>query len=335
MNLSVPKEITTLPTDLDAYPVNKNHADAGLVVSGLAMNEAWVELLRYLLLYGEESAPRGQKILETRPAVIRLDSPRKAILSIPERFLNYTFMVAEWVWIVTGRNDVEMIAYYNKKIADFSDDGRTFFGAYGPRFVAQLQRVIDTLRADPDSRQAWIQVWREPPPEGTKDVPCTLGWQFFIRNGRLEMHAHMRSSDVWLGLPYDAFNFSMIQLGIAAELGLPVGPTTFMLGSSHLYRQNLQSARDIVQKYAFTNAPFPVGPFLPGLPGLCFDEPVWTERAARDHGEVMHPHHEVRDHTLVWDMFREVLAYRNHRDATQLEGLFAPLIRHQEALRYG
>jgi thymidylate synthase len=335
MKLELPKEITRLPNRADELPVNKDHQDAGLVIYGQSMNETWLDLLRYLLIYGETAKPRRQLIVETRPAVIRLESPRKALLSVPDRFLNYSFMVAEWLWIVTGRHDVEMISYYNKQIAEFSDDGKTFFGAYGPRFIDQVDEMIALLRRDPDTRQAWIQVWRRPPAEGTKDVPCTLGWQFFIRDGRLELHAHMRSSDAWLGLPYDAFNFAMIQLGVAGALGLPVGPLTFMLGSSHLYQQHFEVAAALVNKYHFNKTPVPQGPFLPGLPGLCFREPIWTEQLARNHGELYRPATEPESHRIVWDSFREMLTYRHHRDASRLDGMFSHLMQTQDVMRFG
>ncbi len=52
----------------------------------------------------------------------------------------------------------------------------------------------------------------------------------------------MRSSDIWLGLPYDFFSFSMYANVIASLVGLPLGPITFNLGSSHLYQRNLVQA---------------------------------------------------------------------------------------------
>ena len=50
------------------------------------------------------------------------------------------------------------------------------------------------------------------------EVSCTCTLQFLIRGDRLEMLAHMRSNDAYLGLPNDVFAFTMIQELIAEEV---------------------------------------------------------------------------------------------------------------------
>ena len=128
-----------------------------------------------------------------------------------------------------------------------SDDGETFFGAYGPKIVAQLDYVVAKLLEDQDTRQAGLTIWRENPP-ATKDVPCTVAAFFNIRNGQLNAHVFMRSSDVWLGVPYDVFNFSMLAHLVCAHLnkrGLRVAPGHLFLtaASSHLYAINWDDAK--------------------------------------------------------------------------------------------
>jgi thymidylate synthase len=153
-------------------------------------------------------------------------------------------MVAEWLWIMTGRNDVATISAYNKQIAAFSDNGITFFGAYGPQVIRQLPQIIELLRKDPDTRQAVLNIWQPLALQvPTKDVPCTLTWQFFIRGGKLELHANMRSNDVWLGLPYDLFNFTQVQRAVANELDLACGDYVHHVGSLHLYEQHYAVAQ--------------------------------------------------------------------------------------------
>jgi thymidylate synthase len=159
-------------------------------------------------------------------------------------------MAAEAYWILSGDDRVETIAPYSARIKDFSDDGVRFFGAYGPKIVAQLPYVVEKLLTDPRSRQAGLTIWRESPPE-TKDVPCTVAVFFAIRNGKLNAHVFMRSSDVWLGVPYDVFNFSMLShlvcglLNEQFDLGDQVSPGKLYLtaASSHLYAENWEDAK--------------------------------------------------------------------------------------------
>lgn len=189
----------------------------------------------------EHSSPRSMSITETRGVVYQLTDPRRCAAYLPGRSLNYHFMLAEWLWIALGRDDVEFISHYCKEISRFSDDGKTFFGAYGPRWRGQVDYVLEKLQNDPDSRQAVINIWRENPP-ATNDVPCTLSMQYFIRNDRVEAFVNMRSSDVWLGLPYDLHNFSQLQKHVAFELGREAGPLTLYVASAHLYDRDRDKA---------------------------------------------------------------------------------------------
>jgi thymidylate synthase len=170
------------------------------------------------------------------------------IVTVARRELGYRFMAAEAAWIMSGDDRVESLASYSKEISRFSDNGLTFFGAYGPKIRSQLGYIIRTLTRDPDSRQAVINIWRENPPD-TRDVPCTLSLQFILRNGCLHCVTTMRSSDAWLGWPYDVFNFTMITWLVALYLAKAkpeqppsLGTLTLRAGSQHLYEKNLETA---------------------------------------------------------------------------------------------
>lgn len=155
-------------------------------------------------------------------------------------------MIAEWLWILAGLRDVASIARYNSKIADYSDDGMVFAGAYGPRLSKQWNWIVDTLTNDPDSRQAVAGIWT-PQPEKSKDIPCTTQAQFLIRGGKLHSIWTMRSNDLWLGLTYDFFNQSMITNALAAVLKLPVGSLTLNTGSSHVYERDLDLITGVLE----------------------------------------------------------------------------------------
>ena len=211
-------------------------------------SNTWVDAIRDILTNGSLVSPRGQTTFEIlqRTMVVNM---RKPVLMVPERKLSYQFMAAEALWILSGDDRVSTIAPWNKHIAEFSDDGETFFGAYGPKILHQLDYVINKLEKDHDTRQAGLTIWRENPPE-TKDVPCTIAVFFNIRGGKLNCQVFMRSSDIWLGIPYDVFNFSMLSHLVCARLNngnkenIYVKPGNLYLtaASSHLYSRNFKSA---------------------------------------------------------------------------------------------
>lgn len=215
----------------------------------LSFNTAWQRLLAQLLTEGRVVAPRGQETREVIANRVVFDATRP-VITVEERSLGYRFLCAEAAWIMEGSNRVADIAPYSKEISHFSDDGLTFFGAYGPMIHTQLEHVLHALVRDMSSRQAVISIWRPNPPD-TKDVPCTVSLQWFRRDTQLHCVASMRSSDAWLGVPYDGFNFSMLTLGLLLELRkrssdwrtVTLGTTTLLLGSSHLYERNYAGAQ--------------------------------------------------------------------------------------------
>lgn len=212
---------------------------------------AWHDALADILCNGNHSAPRGIPTLEIPQRTMVIDMLRPVVMT-PSRQLNYRFMAAEAFWILTGDDRVESIAKYNGHIAQFSDDGEKFFGAYGPRVVEQLDYVVKKLREDPNTRQAGMTLWRQNPPK-TKDVPCTIALFFFIRGNRLNAHVFMRSSDAWLGIPYDVFSFCMLAYRVCGILESGVvnlyvpGNLYLTAASSHLYETNFEMARSCLR----------------------------------------------------------------------------------------
>jgi len=208
------------------------------ILTGSNISELYKNALEALVYDGLYTKPRGYVCHEISPCTLVLDYPDRNILDDNVRCINKAFAAAELCWILAGRNDLEFIQKFNSNIANYSDNGKIFFGAYGPKFVQQLPYVLKTMKKDPYTRQAIMTIWRESPPK-TKDVPCTIALHFIQRPiGTLNLVVYMRSNDVWLGLPYDIHNFTCIQMIIASMLGLSLGKYTHIDGSLHLYEQH-------------------------------------------------------------------------------------------------
>lgn len=214
------------------------------------MNGVWLETLQKIIDSDLISKPRGFEIKEILNDQMKIDM-HTPILSVIERNLGYKFMAREAWWIMSGRNDVESIKDYSKAISRFSDDGYHFNGAYGPRLVDQWHYIVDSLINDIDTRQAVATIWR-PNPRASKDIPCTVSVQWLIRNNKIYCIDNMRSSDIWLGVPYDVFNFTMLTgylMLLLRERGLDnleLGYLYLNAGSRHLYENNFESAIDVL-----------------------------------------------------------------------------------------
>lgn len=234
------------------------------------LNYAWREQLSHIMMAGHQVQPRGMDTLEMIQKTLVFDMQYPVVVD-PNRKLGYKFMCAEAWWLLSGRSDVAGIAPYSKAISQFSDDGIAFFGSYGPPFVSQLTYVVDTLMKDADTRQATMTFWRQNPPK-TKDVPCTVAIDFKIRDGRIHTQVFMRSSDNWLGVPYDAFNFTMMTCRVLELLNpqlenkLRLGNLSLTAASSHLYARDFPAVDKLLKT---PRGDIPQRPVPKWLYGVC------------------------------------------------------------------
>jgi len=220
------------------------------------------------------SSPRGMLTKEVLGATLTLRNPRARLITSPTRAVNYSFAVGEFIWYWDGRNDLEFISRYNKRLPQFSDDGVTLNSAYGYRIFGpfghsggdrnQWKTVLDILRTDRDSRRAVIHILNRADISGiSKDVPCTSTLQFFIRDERLHMHVYMRSNDVFWGLPYDVFSFTLMQEAMAIELGVGLGHYKHTAGSLHIYERHFSDSEKIISELPVPSPSMPPITYTP------------------------------------------------------------------------
>lgn len=214
----------------------------------------WHNLLQKILIKGEVVSPRGMNTLEiiNNTSIVDMRFP---VVTDPLRKLGYSFMPGEAWWIMSGRNTVSDISPYSKAISTFSDNGVYFNGAYGPKIIDQLSYICDALISEDTTRQAVLSIWRENPRD-SKDIPCTITLQWFIRNQKIHCIDNMRSSDAWLGWPYDIFNMTMLTgmiLLLIREINprmdsIGLGNIYLNAGSQHLYFSNMDKAKHCVEQ---------------------------------------------------------------------------------------
>ena len=177
--------------------------------------------------------------------------PASCLIECVERQPSVSFAVAQWLWVMAGSDELDRISFYNSHGRAFSDDGRSLSGAFGRRMRRsegdQLARALELLRSDPTSRRAVVVI--ADGADGarpTRDFPCALAVQLLLRDGRLEAVTTMRSQSALMVLPYDAALFMAVQVWAAGALGVPAGPHHWFASSFHLYEDEFDLARRVL-----------------------------------------------------------------------------------------
>ncbi|TKG89249.1 thymidylate synthase [Puteibacter caeruleilacunae] len=227
-----------------------------------------------LLKEGVKRNTRGFNCRELpAPFMFRIKNPTARLVTIPERRWNPILPYAESLWLAIGRNDLEFIGHYLKKMKDFSDDGFFLRGGYGPRLrnynginndykiqnpfdidfsglnkseVDQFKYIDLNFQKDINTRQAIINIG-DPPKDcfdadgclkKTKDFPCTrlLHFQKQPKTHKLNLTVYMRSNDLmWGASAVNIFNFTFIQEYFAKILNLDIGDYYHVVNNFHYY----------------------------------------------------------------------------------------------------
>lgn len=220
-------------------------------------DKIYYKILHNLWNYGIESSPRKIKIKELLGYRFVLHDPLDNLITLKGFETNEDYAKEEFKWYVSGSNKISDLGKYAKTWEKFSDDGVHVNSAYGERIfgkhpqisINQWEWVKQKLKTDPDSRQAIINLNAAFDKEReTKDFPCTVFLQYFIREDELHAITAIRSNDVYCGLRNDVPCFSWMQQKMADELKVGIGDYIHFAGSMHLYENQWEKAKKLLEE---------------------------------------------------------------------------------------
>jgi thymidylate synthase len=159
-------------------------------------------------------------------------------INIEYRKWNKDYAEYEWKWYLSGNPNGEDISKRAKIWKNHMDKNGDIRSNYGWQWLrkSQLDRIIDKLHADKNTRQAVISIYDGKEIDTYQyDTPCTLSLHFQIVENKLCMTVNMRSNDLWFGFCNDQYCFSKLQELIANELKINVGWYYHFASNLHLY----------------------------------------------------------------------------------------------------
>lgn len=207
--------------------------------------EHWWSILTFDGAKRIQDSRDGLVVDEIINAVTVIKDPTRCIMKNNIRKMPMRYAVGELLWYLSGNNKLSAIKKFTKAWDRMSDDGEHVNSNYGYCLMRkfgfnQIEQALIQLRDNPSSRQVVLHIKeaRNLIDNPTKDLNCTVCLQLFIREGKLYMTTYMRSNDLWMGFPYDVFQFTCLQILLAMELDVELGTYTHIAGSLHLYERD-------------------------------------------------------------------------------------------------
>lgn len=125
--------------------------------------------------------------------------------------------------------------------------------------VDQLQYVINLLKTDPFSRRIVMSAWNPCVLDEVALPSCHYFVQFYVKeeNGKkyLSCLFNMRSTDVFLGLPFNIFSYTVLTYILAKKVDMIPDELIVCMGDTHIYSNHIEQVKEQLSRKPL---PFPI-----------------------------------------------------------------------------
>lgn len=110
----------------------------------------------------------------------------------------------------------------------------------------EIDSLIKCLRQEPDSKKAYLSLWKNEFIFGKSGViPCLVGIHFYVEEEKLFVVVQMRSNELLRLLPVDICFGVALQTYAADQLELKLGSYTHQVASLILYSKDVEKLKSI------------------------------------------------------------------------------------------
>lgn len=166
---------------------------------------------------------------------------------------------------------------------DWLTDPPTPFIKY--EYVDQIANVINSLKNNPDDRRMLVSAWNPGLlPDTSKSFadnvaagkqalpPCHYAFQFWVGDGALSCMLNQRSCDVFLGVPFNIVQYSILTRMIAHVCDLEPGEFIWSGGDVHLYNDHVEQARMQLQRKPSDSPKLVLNPDVKDIDSFKFED---------------------------------------------------------------
>ena len=186
--------------------------------------------------------------------------------------LHFKSIANELIWFLSGNTNTTWLKENGVSIWDeWATDAGDLGPIYGSQWTAwptknqesinQIDYVIECLKNNPNSRRILFHGWnveylpdesmspQENVLQGKMALPpCHLLYQFYVAEGRLSAQLYIRSSDSFLGLPYNIASLALLTHMLAQQVSLDLGEIIISTGDSHIYSNHFEQVSEQLKR---------------------------------------------------------------------------------------
>lgn len=217
--------------------------------------QEYKQLIMRCLLKGSLKKGRNGNTTSLFAENIKIDL-KKGFPIVTGKKIFFEKALGEFLWIWGGHTDIDFLHKYGVKWWDGYAKNGLINKSYGHQIknfngnVDQLEFVASELSKH--SRRAVVTLWN---PEELKDqiLPCCYTQLIYSRDGNnLNLQVVFRSSDLFLGLPYDTCVLALFLMSMAKKTGLKANLLNMTLTDAHIYEDHKDQALEYYKAPCYT-----------------------------------------------------------------------------------
>ena len=170
----------------------------------------------------------------------------KGFPCVTTKKLHMKSIIHELLWFLKGDTNIKYLKENGVRIWDeWADENGDLGNVYGYQWrswptpegehIDQIKNVIDTLKANPNSRRIIVSAGNVGEIEKMALPPCHAFFQFYVAQGKLSCQLYQRSADIFLGVPFNIASYALLTMMIAQVCNLKLGDFVHTLGDAHIY----------------------------------------------------------------------------------------------------
>ncbi len=221
--------------------------------------QAYLDLMQHVVRCGAAKDDRtGTGTLSVFGYQMRFDLA-DGFPCLTTKKLHLRSIIHELLWFLSGDTNIRYLNDNKVTIWDeWADENGELGPVYGSQWrswctadghaIDQIQRVLDEIGANPDSRRLIVSAWNVGEIDRMALPPCHTLFHFHVVEGRLSCQLYQRSADVFLGVPFNIASYALLTMMMAQVTGLAPGEFIHTFGDAHLYVNHLEQADEQLRR---------------------------------------------------------------------------------------
>ena len=235
----------------------------------------YLKLLNDLIVSGDKRQSRNSITYSNFGVRMEFDLKNNIIPALTTKKLAWKTVIKELLWFISGDTNNKNLTQQKVRIWN-GNSSREYLdsigltereeGDLGPIYgfqwrhsgaeyknchtnyhnqgVDQLMECIRQIKENPYSRRMLVCAWNPKDLKLMALPPCHVLFQWYVSSdGYLSLQLYQRSGDMFLGVPFNIFSYSVLIYMVAQVTGLKPGKFIHIIGDCHAYECHLDAIK--------------------------------------------------------------------------------------------